>query len=102
VALVGQLHKRISQRVLDPLTATALAIRERKQQGGASEQAILVSCDVLYIRKSILEKVWRLLRTRLPDFDVNKLLLNARTRTRPQASQTRTSESVRRQARTRA
>ena len=29
VALVGQLHKRISQKVRDPLTATALAVETR-------------------------------------------------------------------------
>ncbi|HOX50328.1 MAG TPA: hypothetical protein PKY05_02480, partial [Fibrobacteria bacterium] len=76
VALVGQLHKRISQRVLDPLTATALAL-ETKTPEGQSEQAILVSCDVLYIRKSMLDKARDLLKTKLPDFDANKLALNA-------------------------
>lgn len=76
VALVGQLHKRISQRVLDPLTATALAL-ETKGPEGRSEQAILISCDVLYIRKSVLDEVRSLVRTQLPDFDADKLALNA-------------------------
>jgi hypothetical protein len=76
VALVGQLHKRISQRVRDPLTATALAI-ETRGDGGPSGQAILVSCDVLYIRKSIQDRVKEVLKARLPDFDADKLLLNA-------------------------
>ena len=33
VALVGQLNKRISQKVLDPLTATALALETRDENG---------------------------------------------------------------------
>lgn len=76
VALIGQLHKRISQKVRDPLTATALAIESRGEEG-RREQAILVSCDVLYIRKAIQDKVRQMVTPRLPDFDVEKLLLNA-------------------------
>ncbi len=75
VALIGQLHKRISERVRDPLTATALAVETRG--GGSSEQAILVSCDVLYIRKSVVDKIREVLKTKLPDFDADKLVLNA-------------------------
>ncbi len=44
---------------------------------GLSEQAILVSCDLLYIRKSVLEKIREVLKAKLPDFDVDKLVLNA-------------------------
>jgi hypothetical protein len=76
VALVGQLHKRISQRVRDPLTATALALETRGPQG-TREQALLISCDVLYIRKAVQEELRQLLKIKLPDFDANKLLLNA-------------------------
>lgn len=76
VALIGQLHKRVSQRVRDPLTATALAL-ETRGNGSSSEQAILISCDLLYIRKSVQDKVKDVLKTRLPDFDADKLLLNA-------------------------
>ncbi len=76
VALVGQLHKRISQRVRDPLTATALAV-ETRVANGACEQAILVSCDVLFIAKSMQDRVKDALKTRLPDIEADKLLLNA-------------------------
>jgi len=76
VALVGQLHKRISERVRDPLTATALAI-ETRNPDGPCEQAILVSCDVLFIKKSMQDRVKEALKTSLPDFDADKLLLNA-------------------------
>lgn len=76
VALVGQLHKRISERVRDPLTATALAL-ETRGENGRCEQAIMVSCDVIYTRKAIQEKLRQIVKRRLPDFDVEKLFLNA-------------------------
>jgi len=76
VALVGQLHKRISQKVRDPLTATALALETRGPEG-RREQAILISCDLLYIRKTVQDKLRQMLKAQLPDFDAEKLLLNA-------------------------
>lgn len=76
VALVGQLTKRISQSVLDPLTATVLAL-ETRAENGQPEQAIMVSCDVLYIRKPIQEKLRALIAPKLPDFDADKLFMNA-------------------------
>lgn len=76
VALTGQLYKRISKSTLDPLTATALAL-ETRAKGGAGEQAIMVSCDLLYIRKPIQERLRDIVKPRMPDFDVRKLFLNA-------------------------
>lgn len=76
VALVGQLNKRISQGVLDPLTATALAL-ESQDIYGRREQAILISCDVCMIQKAIQERIRECVRTLLPDFNAEKLFLNA-------------------------
>jgi hypothetical protein len=76
VALVGQMSKRISQSVLDPLTATVLAL-ESRGENGKSEQAIMVSCDVVYIRKAIQEGLRVLIKHKLPDFDTDKLFMNA-------------------------
>ena len=76
VALIGQLHKRISQKVRDPLTATALAL-ETRGQDGQREQAILVSCDVLFIRKAVQDRLKEIVRTKLADFESEKLFLNA-------------------------
>jgi len=76
VALVGQLHKRISQKVRDPLTATALAL-ETRGSDGQREQAILISCDLLYVRKPVQDRLRQMLKAQLPDLDVEKLLLNA-------------------------
>jgi len=76
VALIGQLHKRISQKVRDPLTATALAL-ETRGDDGEREQAILISCDLLFIRKSAQDQLRQVVKSKLPDFEVEKLFLNA-------------------------
>ncbi len=76
VALIGQLHKRISTGVLDPITATALAI-ETRGDSGDKEQAIMVSCDLLFIQGPIQKRLQERIRTQLADFDANKLFLNA-------------------------
>ncbi len=76
VALIGQLHKRISQKVRDPLTATALAL-ETRGEDGQREQAILISCDLLFIRKSVQDRIKQMVKDRLPDFESEKLFLNA-------------------------
>ncbi len=74
IALTGQLHKRISTGVRDPLTATVLALETR---GAAPDQAILVSCDILLIRIEIQRRLQEMIRSQLPDFDPRKLFVNA-------------------------
>ena len=76
VALTGQLHKRISQGVRDPLTATVLAL-ETRGEAGEKEQAVMVSCDLLFILHSVQERLQEKIKTQLPDFDAKKLFLNA-------------------------
>lgn len=76
VALIGQLHKRVSQGVKDPLTATVLAL-ETRTGNDPVEQAMLVSCDLLWVRQEIQERLRARIAARLPEFNVNKLLLNA-------------------------
>ena len=75
VALIGQLYKRISDGVRDPLTATVLALETKG--GGPPEQAILVSCDLLFIQRPIQQRLRERVRLQLPDFDSTKLFLNA-------------------------
>jgi len=76
VALVGQPYKRISQRVRDPLTATALAL-ETRTANGSIEQAIMVSCDIISISKGIQSRLREVIKSRITDFDPEKLFLNA-------------------------
>lgn len=76
VNLVGQMTKRISKSVLDPLTATALAL-ETRGENGAKEQAIMISYDLVWTRREIQQRLQKLVRPLIPDFDVSKLFLNA-------------------------
>ncbi len=76
VALTGQLRKRISESVQDPLNAIVLAM-ETRDENGKKEQAIMVSCDLLFIRAQTQNKIQGIIKKELPDFDASKLFLNA-------------------------
>jgi len=75
VALIGQLHKRISTGVRDHLTATVLALEA--PGGDQSGQGILVSCDLLLIQHQIQHRLQERIRAELPEFDSTRLFLNA-------------------------
>ncbi len=76
VALAGQMHARISQGVRAPVTANALALESR--DGDKSlDQAVLVSCDLVGIPVAILADARERLKTRIPELDPNKLIVNA-------------------------
>ncbi|MGI6419955.1 MAG: hypothetical protein ACOX1P_30330 [Thermoguttaceae bacterium] len=77
VSIVGFHGKRISGGVRDRLMATALALESVNPAGGSSQQAILISCDLLWIRKATQEAVAKILKTRLADFDCQKLIVSA-------------------------
>lgn len=76
VALTGQMRTRIARDVESEVIATALAL-ETRRDGQSAEQAIFVSCDLVAIREGIIEQVRARLRDRIPDFDADKLVLNA-------------------------
>ena len=76
VVVIGQMHKRIARTTLDPLTATVLAL-ETHGGGANKEQAIMVSCDVIFIRKAIQQRLRDMVKSQIPGFDVRKLFLNA-------------------------
>ena len=88
VAVGGQYHTRISGEVHDPLTATALAIETRDDRG-VIDQAVLVSCDLSLIRRQTQERVRQLVKSQLPDLDVDKILVSAtHTHTAPSLTDT--------------
>jgi len=76
VALDGHRNLRMSNKVESPITATALALESRDKEK-VLDQAILVSCDLVAIRDGILEKVREKVKSRLPGFDVKKLIVSA-------------------------
>jgi hypothetical protein len=88
VAIGGQYHTRISGEVHDPITVTALAI-ETRDAGGVIDQAVWVSSDLCAIRRTTVENVRKLVKTSLPDFDVEKIIVSAtHTHTAPSLSDT--------------
>jgi len=76
VALVGQYHTRVSEGALDPITLTALVLETRgpeKQHG----QAVLISCDLCFVDRSIVDRLRAVLRERLPELDARNLVISA-------------------------
>ena len=76
VALAGQMHLRIAQAAETPLTANVVALES--QDGGRSvDAAILVSCDVVVIPEILIQMIRDAVQKKLPELDVNKIILNA-------------------------
>ena len=75
IALVGQLHKRISTGVRDPITATVLVLEERGATG--VEQAAMISCDLISSPHAIQQWLQERVKTLVPELDAGKLFVNA-------------------------
>lgn len=75
VAVSGQFHLRIANTVQTPITANVIAL-ESRAEGLPGDQAIMVSCDLLYIPTEVLELVRDAVRKRLPDLKTAKLFLH--------------------------
>jgi hypothetical protein len=76
VALVGQLQKRISEKIQDPLNATVLAL-ESRGENNRNEQAVMISCDVLFIRAQTQKKLQEIIARKIPELDASKVFMNA-------------------------
>lgn len=72
VALVGWAVDRFAEEVRDPLSVTALAM-----ESAADDYVIMVSCDILWIKKQLQDQVRLRVREQLPELDANKLFLFA-------------------------
>jgi hypothetical protein len=83
VAVSGQFSLRIARTVETPITANVIALQSR--EGDMShDQAIMVSCDLLYIPTAVLERVRNEVRSRVPQIDTSKLFLSgSHTHTAP-------------------
>ena len=76
ISMFGQYYNRISTYVQSALKVTAFAIESIDMKGN-KEQAIMVSVDLLLIPKTLHESIKVRIRNNLPDFETNKLVLNA-------------------------
>ena len=71
VLIAGQFHARLSEGVMDPLTATALALES------GEEQAVLVSCDLVSIPDDLRDKVRSHIKDRVNDLAPDHVVLSA-------------------------
>ena len=74
VLLDGQFHARVSERIHDPLTVTALAL---ESGGEPSARVVFASCDMVGIPKEVLHAVRQALSQRVGDLDPRNLILHA-------------------------
>ncbi|HOQ27618.1 MAG TPA: hypothetical protein PLH36_02645, partial [Armatimonadota bacterium] len=81
VVLRGQFHARISNRVNDPLLATALVLADE----GAGEHVVMVSCDRVGVPGGIAQRVREAVASRAKGLDVQRIFLSAtHTHTAPE------------------
>lgn len=78
VALAGQFNLRIAKKIESPVMAAAVALEKIDADGNATEQAVMVSCDLVAIRDGVLEKVREEIVARSPEgLDPRKVFLSA-------------------------
>jgi len=75
VVLRGAARARVSQGVLDHVTATALAIESVRE--GKPGMVIMVSCDLLVIADTLRDRVRELIKQSLLEIDPKNVFLNA-------------------------
>lgn len=86
VALGGQFGTRISSEILDTITCTALAL-ETRCGNESIETGIMISLDLIALSGDLHDEIKKNLSKKLPQFDLNKLVLNAtHTHTAPALS----------------
>ena len=76
VVIAGSSRARVSEGVLDPVTATALAI-ESVREGKPVGMVIMVSCDLLVITDALRDRVRDMVKQSLPEIDPKNVVLNA-------------------------
>lgn len=75
VQLCGQFHVRISEGVMDPVTATVLVLS--RGDGPSATVAVLVSCDLVGISPSLMNGVRQRATAAIPGLDPRSIVLNA-------------------------
>ncbi len=76
VYLAGQHYARISEGVLDPVTATALVIESIKA-GETCGHVVMISCDIVGIADELRDAVRENITTALPEIDTKNIFFNA-------------------------
>ena len=89
VVLTGFSRARVSEGVMDPITATVLVI-ESVGDGDSADNVIMVSCDVISISDELRDRARAKVIQAVPEIDSDSVVLNAththcgpETRTKP-------------------
>ena len=77
VFLAGQFYARVSEGIKTPVVATVLALQSVSEAGQSVSSAILISCDLVSIPESLIDRVKEALGKSLADFDSQGLIINA-------------------------
>ncbi|HBT86610.1 MAG TPA: hypothetical protein DEB12_11995 [Porphyromonadaceae bacterium] len=75
VDLRGQFPARISEGVLDPVTATVLAIESA--DASSNGHAFIISCDLVAIDTEVVEAVRNKIRAALKNVNTDNIIINA-------------------------
>lgn len=76
VTIRGYFRARVSEGVMDPLTATALAL-ESVRDGAVEDWTIMVSLDLIAVGNALRDSVRGRVRKELPDLDATKVFFGA-------------------------
>jgi hypothetical protein len=76
VILAGQFHARISEGIMDPVTATVLVI-ESAGNSGSSEKVVMISCDLVKIADEFRDRLRELVVHDIPELRREHIILNA-------------------------
>ncbi len=76
VILAGQFHARVSEGIMDPVTATAMAV-ESPADGEIRRQAIMVSCDLASISDELRDAVRHRVCSLSDEIDPENLFIGA-------------------------
>ena len=76
VAVMGQFNLRIADTVETPLTANVIAL-ESKKGNTSLDVAIMVSCDLVGMPNTLIDRVRAEVHKQKPEFDEKKIFLNA-------------------------
>lgn len=78
VALAGQFHLRVAEKIESPVLASVVALEKTGPEGKPVDQAVMVACDLVAIREGVVEAVRAALATRnLEGLDPGKVFLSA-------------------------
>lgn len=75
VVVVGFSSARISEGVLDPLTATALVL-EAADSNQPANHVVLISMDLIGVGNDLRDRLREIVREKVPEIDPNTIVLN--------------------------